>query len=236
MRALGGIMKSKFVLIVLLVVLAEASADTLSLEAPVRPRLQVYALEGLGALGGMTGCALGGAGGYLAVGCVVGVTWFLAVLSGSDGYGSGFDEGWYKANGVVVGLCAAVAPAIAGSGAAGVGQRLGEHGSRGWAIGGAYAGGPLALGAIVLGRKIAYGRDGWRDSNLDYPFYVLGGLCIPAGAVLGYNLGVPREAAGPQRPGIGSRLDLPAVALTSVELPDHSLEYGVKVQLAGLRF
>ena len=62
---------------------------------------------------------------------------------------------------------------------------------------------------------------------------LLGGLAIPAGAVVGYNVGVSREAPPFH---FGSRLQMPGVALTSVRLPDHSVEYGVKVQLAGLRF
>jgi hypothetical protein len=67
------------------------------------------------------------------------------------------------------------------------------------------------------------------------PFYVVGGLAIPVGAVVGYNRSVEREG-GSDQPSFGARLQVPAVALTCAELPDHSVEYGVKVQLAGLRF
>jgi len=74
-----------------------------------------------------------------------------------------------------------------------------------------------------------------RSNAIRIPAYVLGGLAVPVGAVVGYNLGVPRET-GPFGSHYRGRVGLPAVALTSTELPDHSVEYGVKVQFAGLRF
>jgi hypothetical protein len=233
-RPQGGLVKLRVVLIAVVFLVAMATAQVPGAEEPQKPkksRAQVYALEGLGALGGMTGCALGGAGCYLAGGAVVGAAWLLTVLSGSDD--SGLMEGWYGFGRVVGGLCAATVPAVAGFGAAAAGERLGEDGSRGWAIGGAYAGIPLAVGAIALGRWISYDRDGWRTSDLDYPFYVLGGLCIPAGAVVGYNLG-PKPTTASHA--FEDRILLPGAVLTSTRLPDHSIEYGVKVQLAGLRF
>jgi hypothetical protein len=71
------------------------------------------------------------------------------------------------------------------------------------------------------------------DKRAGIPFYVVGGLAIPVGAVIGYNTGIKREALGQ---GFEGRLQLPAVALTSTRLPDRSVEHGVKVQLAGLKF
>jgi hypothetical protein len=69
-----------------------------------------------------------------------------------------------------------------------------------------------------------------RSTDWDVPFTVLSGLAIPVGSVVGYNLGAP------SRSHIGSRLELPAVGLTGIERPDRSVDCGVKVQLAGLRF
>jgi MFS family permease len=220
--------------VVCLLAVAIAQSPQAEPRKPKKSRVRVYVLEGLGALGGTTCCGLGGSACILVGGTAVGWAGIFTVLLGSDPsglYGGASGAAW-----VVAGLSAAVLPAVAGYGAAEAGERLGEDGSRGWATGGAYAGIPLAVGAIVLGRRIAYGRDGWRGSDWDYPFYVLGGLCIPAGAVVGYNLGAPRAAPARHRSGIGSRLEMPAATLTSVELPDHSMEYGVRVQLASIRF
>jgi hypothetical protein len=103
-----------------------------------------------------------------------------------------------------------------------VGMSLHEGGNTGAAYGGAYAG--LALGALVglVTKK-------W-DVALAPMF-----LLPPAGAYVGYRLG--RTEPGWARIGtIGERLLAPGLALASDELPDHSVEYGVKVQLAGLRF
>jgi hypothetical protein len=134
-------------------------------------------------------------------------------------------------------VCVAATPAAAAYGTLRVGEALGEQGSRAWAFRGAYLGIPAAAAIAALGVVVGYAADPWSGgaSYSSYPFYVLAGLAIPAGAVLGYNLGAPRE------PGLfGSRyldrLGLPAVALTGVARPDHSREYGVKVQLAGLKF
>jgi hypothetical protein len=120
-------------------------------------------------------------------------------------------------------------PAVAAIGTAQVGGVLGEDGSTGWAIGGAYAGAAVGTGLGFLGYYV-----GSRTNGLvGIPFYVVGGLTIPAGAVAGYNLGIKREVPSHA---FGDRLDAPFVALTNVELPDHSVEYGVRVQLASLRF
>ena len=216
-------MKSKCVLIAVSCLLGLAGAQE-------RSRTQVYALEGLGAFGATvcgTGCGLSA----MVVGLLVEHPIYYPVP-----YGSGDPSGAAVLYGLAA-VCAAATPAAAAYGTFRAGEALGEQGSRAWAFGGAYLGIPAAAGIAALGVAVGYAADPWRGgpSGWSYPFYVLAGLAIPAGAVLGYNLGASRE------PGLfGSRyldrLELPAVALTSLEMPDHSVEYGMKVQLAGLRF
>ena len=103
-----------------------------------------------------------------------------------------------------------------------VGKTIHEEGNTGAAYGGAYAG--LALGALagpVTGR--------W-----DLAILPMVGL-PPAGAYIGYylNRAEPGEA---RNRSIDERLLTPGLALASAELSDLSVQYGVKVQLAGLRF
>jgi MFS family permease len=209
-------MKSKPVLCAVVCLVAVTAPQ---LQAQERSRAQVYALEGLGALPGIAGC------GCLALGFAsVG----LMAAWGNDNPGQ--NPGWTAAAFSLALVSAAALPTAAAYGTARVGRALGEDGSTGWAIGGAYAGLPVAVGAIVLG--VAASEADPRRTHTSYwgvPLYVLGGLAIPVGAVVGYNLGAPSHT-------VGGRLQPPGVALTSAELPDHSVEYGVKIQLAGLRF
>lgn len=206
------------VLVAVACVVSFAAADTSQPgpELPRKPRAAVYALEGLGALPGMAGC------GCLAVGFGA-----VAFISAWGGGSKGMIAGAVSLE--VASL--ALLPVAAAWGTISVGERLGEDGSKGWAIGGAYAGLAVTVGAIALGVAVVnstHPRVG-RSTYWDVPFDVVGALAIPVGAVAGYNLGVPSKV-------IGARLQPPAVALMSTELPDHSVEYGVKVQLAGLRF
>jgi hypothetical protein len=212
-------MKSAFVVFA---VVCLAHAQQPGQERPQRSRVEAYALEGLGALPGFAGC------GCLAVG--FGAVAFMAAWGGAS---KGAVAGAVSLELVSV----AVLPAAAAWGTVSVGERLGEHGSTGWAIGGAYTGLAAGAGAIALGAIVAnstHPRVGV-TTYWHVPFFVLGYLAVPVGAVVGYNLGAKREP-GPSRPGLGGRLELPTVALAGTELPDHSVEYGVKVQLAGLRF
>jgi len=214
----GGAMKSKFVLLAVCCLLGAARAQASRRGESQRPRWQVYALEGLGALGGTACCA--GCGGV--------VIWAFAVGSALDHAFIGESEDDWPL--VAMGIATAAAtPVLAGYGAARAGEQLGEDGSTGWAIGGAYAGAVVGAGLVCLGATVG------RSNAVRIPSYVLGGLAVSVGAVAGYNLG-GGGAAGGYRPGFGRRLQVPAVALTCVELPDHSVGYGVKVQLAGLRF
>jgi len=215
--------KRNVVVLAVCILAVASAADPLAAAASQRSRAEVYTLEGLGALPGVAGCGCLGLG-FAFVGAMA--AW-------------GIDDPGQNPGGALVGfslalVSAAALPAAAGFGTAWAGRELGEDGSTGWAIGGAYAGLPLAVGAIALG--VYVGNSGqYGHSHLDIPIYVLAGLTIPVGAVVGYNLSIERQA-GPYQPGLGNRLELPGVALTSVRLPDHSVEYGVKVQLAGLRF
>jgi len=211
MSILGGATKSKFALIVVTCLLATVAAQEPWGDSQ-KPRALVYALEGLGALGGALGCS------GLCLGPV-----FLTPVSAS------WEDSIGYAVGVVAAVCIAAStlPAAAGMSAAKVGEQLGEDGSQASAIVGAYGGAFFGVAFILAGGL-------HRTNAVRVPCYVLGGLCVPAGAVVGYNLGTPR-AAGSYRSGFGGRLQPPGVALTSTELPDRSVEYGVKVQLAGLR-
>jgi hypothetical protein len=122
-------------------------------------------------------------------------------------------------------VSAAALPAAMGFGAAKAGDGLDEHGSTGWAIGGAYAG--TAVGAVLAAIGAGLTSFGsYTSSWIGMPFYVLGGLAVPTGAVVGYNLGGPRET-GPFGSRYRDRLELPAVALTNMRLPNRSVEYRV---------
>lgn len=215
-------MRSKLVFVLVALLLVTAAAEIpFGGEEVRRARAEVYALEGLAAFGGLVGCGCLGAGGAAV----------LLIVGGAElGANGGYERGnpYVVGAGVGVALASAAAmPAAAGYGATKVGERLGEYGSTGWAVGGAYVGTAVGLGFVGLG--VAANR----HQAASIPLYVLGGLSIPTGAVLGYNLGPKREAL---RPMLWGRLQPPGVALTGAKLPDHSVEYGVKVQLAGLRF
>jgi len=209
-------MKTKFALLAVCFLLSTAVADTLSVRKPQLSRVGAYTLEGFGALPGMAGC------GCLAMGFGT-----VAFISAWGGGSKGTIAGAVSLE--VVSL--ALLPAAAAWGTISVGERLGEHGSTGWAIGGAYTGLAAGAGAIALGAVVAnstHPRVGI-TTYWHVPFFVLGYLAVPVGAVVGYNLGASSKS-------VGGRLQTPGVALTGVDLPDHSMEYGVKVQLAGVRF
>ena len=184
-----------------------------------RSRAEVYTLEGLGALPGVAGC------GCLAAG--TGFIGFAALFSHlyTD------DPNPEVSSIAMAAVCAAavsaaVLPAAAAYGTTKVGHELGEAGADGLAYGGAYAGALVGTGLVWLGAIL-----GGRTSDaVGVPFYLLGGAAIPVGAVVGYNLGAP------SRSHVGSRFQLPALALIDTRLPDRSVEHGVKVQLAGLKF
>ena len=209
-------MRSRLLLIVASCLVAVTAPQV---QAQERSRAEVYALEGLGTLPGIAGCGCLGLGLLLAA---------AAISFGNDNPGS--NPGWTAVVASMALVSGAALPAAAGYGTARVGLAIGEDGSPGWAIGGAYAGLPLAIGGIALGEFVGDSPGNGDQSPWRYPIYALAGLAIPTGAVLGYNLGAP------SRSDFGSRLQLPGVGLTMAELPDRSVEYGLKVQLAGLRF
>jgi hypothetical protein len=211
-------MKSKLVLAVIACLVVTADAQELWSGESQRPRALVYTLEGLGALGGCVGCL-----------CVpVGA----AYACGIDVFSDQTSETEQLIFAFFLAVSALPLPAAVGLGVAGVGNRLDEDGSTGAAVLGAYGGAAVSVGLWLLASQVA-------ASQMDGPsplllaatasMGVVGVLAIPVGAVVGYNLGAPSKS-------VGGRLQAPSVALTGVELPDHSVEYGVKVQLAGLRF
>jgi len=190
-------------------------------EPPAKPRAQVYALEGLGALGGFAGGALSEA----CIGLLAGLA-----LAGPDlhGWQSGYDkvqDAWAY---TMLGVGAVAIPATTGYATSRVGEGLGESGSQMWAIVGAYAGVPVTAGLVLLGARL-----GSASPAAAVPLYVLGGFAIPTGAVVGYNLGIRRNASPD---GSGARFEAPNVTLSGVQRPDHSVDYSVKVQLVGLKF
>jgi hypothetical protein len=209
-------MKTKLVLLAVGFLLSTAVADTLSVRKPQLSRVGAYTLEGLGALPGMAGCYCLGVG--------FGAIAFMNAWSGGSKKGAVF-VGAVSLSAVSLALL----PPTAAWGTISVGERLGEHGSRGWAIGGAYAGLAVAVGSMASGVAIDNSLRHRTGRYWYVPFLVLSGLAVPVGSVVGYNLGAPSHS-------VGGRLQSPSVALTGVELPDHSVEYGVKVQVAGLRF
>jgi hypothetical protein len=217
-------MKSKCVPIVVVFLLGLAAAQVQS-GGEVQPsRAEVYVLEGLGALPGVAGCGcLGLCFAYAG----------LAMWWGNDNPGQ--DGGSAAVAYSLALVSAAASPAAAAYGTFRVGEALGERRSVVGAVLGAYAGLPLAVGAIALGVRIMNDPHAPDLPGVAVPLYVLGALAIPVGSVVGYNMGT-RGEPGTSRPGLGGRLELPAIALAGTELPDHSVEYGVKVQVAGLRF
>jgi hypothetical protein len=214
-------MKSKLVPLAVCCLLSAAAAQ-LPWQESERPRAQVYALEGLGAFGGYVGCAIGG-------GCLS----FPLLAAGATIFGPpSSEELAYTGMGVVVAVVSALSlPACAAYGAGKVGDALEEDGSRDQAVIGAYVGAAVGTGLGFLGYCVGSRSSG----SAGIPFYVVGGLAIPAGAVVGYNLGIERES-GPYRPTVGGRLDVPRLAMTSSERPDRSTEYGVDIRLVGVRF
>jgi hypothetical protein len=216
-------MKTKFVLLAVCFLLSTAVADTLSVRKPQLSRVGVYMLEGLAALPGMAGCYCLGMG-------------FGAIAYMNSGSVGGKKSAIFVGAVSLSAVSLALLPPTAAWGTISVGERLGRHGSRGWAIGGSYAGLAVAVGSMASSVAIANYSLRHRTGRYWYvPFLVLSGLAVPVGAVVGYNVGAPR-GTGPFGSRYRGRIELPAVALTSLELPDHSVEYGVKVQLAGLRF
>jgi len=188
---------------------ATAAADLPWQEEPERPRTWEYLLEGLGG-----------------VGCIAPVAGIGMALSQPFGEGDEGHEG--EAAGIVSMLGAALAPGI-GFSVYTVSDWLGERGSLIRAIGGASLGIPVAAGAAAL----CFHLRARRLSALGGAILVLGALAIPTGAVVGCNLGIEGDA---EFPCFGGRFEAPGVMLTSVELPDHTVACGMKVQLAGLRF
>jgi hypothetical protein len=209
------------VVVPVILAVALASADTLLVKkAPPRSRAEAYTLEGLSALGGTVGCGCVGTAGAYAM--VIGV---LGMAFGGPSPGA---EGLAVAGLCVAGASAALLPAAAARCAISTGGRLGEPGSQGFAYGGAYAGAVAGVAVGALGNRVAMHTEQW----VGIPFYVAGALLIPAGAVAGYNTNAWRGA----EQGIGARFGPPGLQFTSVDLPDRMVEYGVKVQLAALRF
>jgi len=183
-------------LVALLVFLDCAVAQQPWDNQPRRSRLLVYSLEFGAALGGASilagGAALGG----------------VLVFSGGLGalFGNESGAGVATVGAVLYGISAAAMPAATGYAAALAGDALGEDGTAGGAIAGAYLGVPVAVGLGFLGSYTA-GRAG---SGWGIPLYVLAVGALPAGAIVGYNLSrTQADSWG----ALGSRLELPQLAV-----------------------
>jgi len=151
-----------------------------------------------------------------------------AVVGAGTGFGSGLviaavQHRTFSVSdpGVLVGMALGY-PLGCGLGTVLAGRTSCQLGNTGAAYGGAYAG--LALGALA---GLVTGK--WEVAGP--PMVLLPPVC----AYVGYRLG--RTEPGWARSGtIDERLLAPGMSLASVELPDHTFAYGMKVQLAGLRF
>jgi hypothetical protein len=222
-------MRSRFVLLAVGCLLATAgAADSLSVEVPAHPRLQVYATEfgaGLGTF--VLGEVAGGGAGY--VGTFMLAYSLMAGIAGRAVIGVTIGAAGMVIAAAGVGMVV-WAPGASGLFVARVGDRWAEGGSKVAAIEGAYAGVVPGAGIAYTGLRLAYSRhNGW----LGLPLYVLGVFCVPAGATVGYNLSVHRK---PLSISLEKRLEPPELTFTSIEGPDHTLGYGVKIRLAGLKF
>jgi hypothetical protein len=223
-------MKSFLVpLAVCCVLVTLAAADTLSVEMPERPRLQVHATEfgvGLGvfAVAAPIGVAISYGAVAATVWCMVGSLFMEA---------KGLDGALLFAAGMVVAPFAAtvaVVPGLCAEAVFRVGERLTRGGQRLPAFVGAYVGVVPCAGIALGGRALAQAK---RDDWLGLPFYILAAACVPLGATVGYNLSVRRESG---HGFLDNRAAPPSLTFTRTELPDRTVAYGVKLQLAGLRF
>ena len=181
-----------------------------------RPNAGAYVLEGLGGVAGL------GAGAACGVAVTYGVTvlYVAANPTGLDALGVA---------GVTLLACGAALPACAGYGVSAVGDNMTEGGgSSAGAYVGAYAALPVAILLGVLGSNA-------RTSEGNVTGLVLGALTVPAGAVVGYNW-PSGQSAGIYGTRLDGRIELPVVALDQVVRDDRTTEYGVKVQLASVRF
>ena len=190
-----------------LMVFQFAGAQESPPEVTQRPRGQVYASEFAAGFGGVVVAGVGGAAMFMYYLLPFAVSRPLLVAMPS----------------------LVVAPAAGGLLVGQVGRNLHEQGSEMLAVLGAYAG-------LVPGAAIGYGgyriTNGFASAWLAVPFCVAAVGCVAGGATLGYNSAPTTEATG----FLDQRLEPPGLTFTSVELPDHSVEYGVKIQLASIRF
>ena len=130
-------MTSKAVLIAVVCLLSVTQAQDLWGGESERSRAEVYALEGLGALGGALCCSSCGGSALLVA---------ASLLEGRDFHDAiGLAAPAYFAAAVA----AAVLPAATAYGTIKVGAKLGEGGSRGWTYGGAYAGALVGTGLAM---------------------------------------------------------------------------------------
>jgi hypothetical protein len=176
-----------------------------------------YLLEGLGGAVGL------GAGAVCGVAAAFGVGMMYSATVPNAGWGA------LNAAGVALLACGAALPACAGYGVNQVGGGMTEGGgSSAGAYIGAYIALPVAVGLVALGQASETSAGtvaGWS----------LGALAIPTGAVVGYNWPSGREP-GLHGARIDSRIGPPVVALDRVVRDDRTTEYGVRVQLASVRF
>jgi hypothetical protein len=206
-------MKTIVVLLAISCVLSLGTAQTFGFE-PQGSQEPSYLLEGLGGLAGLGAGAVCGVAAALGFGYAT--AW--ATHDGWAGLGAAY---------VTTLACGLALPACAGYGVTKVVSNTDDERSPAGAYIGAYAGLPVAIGICLLGSVIS-----GHNSTATTTAAVVGTLAIPAGAVVGYNLSSKRET----RLYGNRRVGLPLVMLDRVERSDRSTEYGVRVQLASVKF
>jgi hypothetical protein len=151
-----------------------------------------------------------------------------AVIGAGTAFGSGFayaavQHSTFSVDGPGFQVGAALGyPFGCGLGTILCGKSSHGDGNNGAAYGGAYAG--LALGALA---GLVTGK--WEVAIP--PMVLLPPVC----AYVAYRLG-RTEFGWARAAAIDKRLLAPGMSLALAELPDHSVQYGVKAQLVGLRF
>lgn len=209
-----------------LMVFQLAGAQELPPEVRRPPRVLAYAAEfGAGLGGTVLGLALGI--GLFYCGAAVSVIGLAIAFAGGGPFGLLLlvPGAALMGAGFTTALCS---PACGAYAVSAVGSGWREGGTLNGAAVGAYVG--LIPGAGI--GYVGYCLTGAWNTWANVPFYAVGAACVAAGATIGYNLSIPKTSAVG---GLGERLQPPGITFTSVEHLDHSVEYGVKVQLVTIR-
>jgi hypothetical protein len=220
---------AKRVVVALLCLCVISVASAQSEFEPEHPRLLVYGCE--------TGAGLGAAA-LTPVVTLVGmavvtfpIAFVMLVTNFNDEDLEPFPPDWVVSAAAIAGV--ALAPAVSGLTVARVGRGFDDVRSTPAAIIGSYCGTATCIGASCLfwpknedGSAAFSPGDAW-------PEY----LMVAAGTALGATIGYNVSRARPMETGsFGSRVGMPSVALTSVELENGTAAYGADLRLLTVRF